>query len=171
MPKQSKEFQELLKQQKQSKDNQKHLNELAQKVKKGALGSSAVEIVIEPPGAEKMSEVLEEFIDPYIDTVHNIEAHRSLYELAVFAWNISLLPETKQQKMVDQFIGRILLGDPQAQEETKQLISELIMRKKKYFANIKRFIADFTLKGTGKHRHLSVASTLYEVKPKDMEEI
>ncbi|MBW4557918.1 MAG: hypothetical protein KME59_18680 [Trichormus sp. ATA11-4-KO1] len=164
MPRKSKEFTELLKQKQQDKENQRNLKQLAQKVKQGEFGESISQIIIEPPGAEKMSEVLEEFVEPYIDSVDSIEAHRNLLQLAILAWNTSLLPQAEQRKIVDSALTKNLFGgDIQMQKEIKQLVNKMIERKQNYFPQIKRFITDFTLKGTGKRVHLSVASTLHKI--------
>jgi hypothetical protein len=165
MPRKSKEFTELLKQKQQDKENQTNLKQLAQKVKQGEFGESISHIVMEPSGAEKMSEVLEDFVEPYMDSVDSIEAHRNLLQLAVLAWNTSLLPQAEQRKTVDSTLTKNLFGeDIQMEKEIKQIVYEMIERKQNYFPQIKRFIADFTLKGTGKRVHLSVASTLHKIK-------
>jgi len=161
MPRRSKDFQELLKDQKQSQDKRQNLEELKQKVQAGSFGELAAEMVIEPEGAEKMSEVLREFVAPYMDSVKNIENHRSLLGLAVAAWNASLLPLAGQQKMIDSLLKVDLIKrDRGMQQDIKELLDEMITRKKKYFSNNKRFITDFQLKQTGKQYHLSVASSL-----------
>lgn len=58
-------------------------------------------------------------------------------------------------------------GFPKANKETKQgvrdILEQLIARKKQYFSETKRLIIDFDLKDTGKDYHLSVASTLIEI--------
>ncbi|WP_026735873.1 hypothetical protein [Fischerella sp. PCC 9605] len=66
------------------------------------------------------------------------------------------------------FEEKIFKGDKQAQQEVKEIISELMARKNQYFAKIKRFIVQYNLKDTGEEYHLSVASTLFEIKPEDM---
>ncbi|MBH8573012.1 hypothetical protein I8752_08265 [Nostocaceae cyanobacterium CENA369] len=163
MPRQSKEFQQLLRQKQQDKENQTNLRQLAQKVKQGEFGESISQVVIEPPGAEKMSEVLEDFIEPYINEVNNLGAHRRLLELAVTAWNTSLLPRLQQRETVEKLFNlEMFEGDIEMQQEIKKLVYEMIERRQKYFPKIKRFIADFSLKKAGKSFHLSVASTLLD---------
>ena len=53
MPRQSKEFQQLLRQKQQDKENQTNLKQLAQKVKQGEFGESISQI---PPSAPKLSQ-------------------------------------------------------------------------------------------------------------------
>ncbi|WP_041555068.1 hypothetical protein [Nostoc sp. PCC 7524] len=50
----------------------------------------------------------------------------------------------------------------------KGIIAELITRKNKYFAYIKRFIVEFNLKDTGEDYHLSVASIDFDLNPEEM---
>ncbi len=165
MSRKSKDFKELLKHQKQSQDKRKNLEELRLQVQAGSFGQLAAEMVIEPEGAEKMSEVLREFIEPYMSSVKNIENHRNLLDLAIAAWNTSLLPEAGQQDMINNFLKVSLIkSDPQMQQDIKELLHEMIARKKKDFFNNKRFITDFQLKLMGKQYHLSVASSLAEIK-------
>jgi hypothetical protein len=52
-------------------------------------------------------------------------------------------------------------NDPLVQQDTREIIDELIARKQKFFAKNKRYIVDFQLQDAGKQFHLSVASTLY----------
>jgi hypothetical protein len=169
MPRQSKEFKALVREKKQSQHRQKSLEELAQKLKKSGLEEMASEMLIEPPGAEKMSEVLRKFMAPYMSTVNHTHEYRSLLELAVVAWNASLFPKAKQQEVIDQLFGEeVFKGDTEIQKEVKGIIAELIDRKNKYFANIKRFVVEFNLKDTGEDYHLSVASTEFKMKSEDM---
>ena len=57
-------------------------------------------VVVEPRGVAKMSEVLEAFVEPFLDHAHTEDATRTLLMLAVLEWNASGLPEEEQRKMV-----------------------------------------------------------------------
>jgi hypothetical protein len=73
----------------------------------------------------------------------------------------AIMPEKERQPMIDQLIKVGLEGnDPLAQQDTREIIDELIARKQKFFAKHKRYIVDFQLQDTGKQFHLSVASTV-----------
>ena len=43
------------------------------------------EIVIQPSGKEKMSEVIERFVDPYIESAHTPQEYRNLIALGIVA--------------------------------------------------------------------------------------
>jgi hypothetical protein len=47
----------------------------------------------------------------------------------------------------------------QVKTEFKEIVSQFISRKKRYFSEYKRLIIDFDLKKIGRKYHLSVAST------------
>lgn len=161
MAKKSKGFGELLNQQRADKIHQKALEELQQKVQKGSLGDKFAGMVTNPKGEVKMSEVLEEFVEPYLDFAQNRNQREKLFSIAVIAWNLAIMPENERQPMIDQLIKVGLKGnDPLAQQDTREIIDELIARKQKFFAKNKRYIVDFQLQDTGKQFHLSVASTL-----------
>ena len=44
----------------------------------------------------KMSDVLEEFVEPYLEFAETEEAYRKLLSVAVVAWNVALFPEKGQ---------------------------------------------------------------------------
>ncbi|AFY80327.1 hypothetical protein [Oscillatoria acuminata] len=160
MARKSKGFGELLKQQQADKSHQKGLEKLEQKVKKGPLGDKFAGMVKNPKGEVKMSEVLEAFVEPYLDFIHDHDEREKLFTLAVMAWNLALMPEKKRPSMIDELLKVGLKGnDPLAQQDTLEIIDELIARKEEFFAKHKRFIVDFQLQDRGNEFHLSVAST------------
>jgi len=161
MAKKSKGFGELLKQQRADQAHQKGIEKLQQKVQKGALGGKVAGMVTNPKGEVKMSEVLEEFVEPYLDFAQNRSEREKLFSIAVIAWNLAIMPEQGRQPLIDQVIKAGLNGnDLLAQQDTQEIIDELIARKQNFFAKNKRYIVDFQLQDTGRQFHLSVASTL-----------
>lgn len=160
MAKKSKGFGEILKQQRADKRHQKGLEKLGQKVKKGPLGDKFAGMVTNPKGEVKMSEVLEAFVEPYLDFIQSSSEREKLFNIAVIAWNLAIMPEKERPSMIDELIKVGLNeADPLAQQDTREIIDELIARKLKFFAKHKRFIVDFQLQDTGNEFHLSVAST------------
>ena len=161
MAKKSKGFGTLLKQQRADKIQQKALEKLEQKVKKGPLGEKFAGMVMYPQGEVKMSEVLEEFVEPYLDSTRNFSQREKLFSIAAIVWNIALMPEKERQQMVDQVIEQGMRGnDPLARQDAREIIDGLIARKQTFFADNKRYIIDFQLQDMGQTFHLSVASTL-----------
>jgi len=141
---------------KETISHKKKLVELVSKAKKkGLIGEH--KILYEPPGVEKMSEVIIKFMKPYIDYIETDEALEKLVSLTILAWNISLLPNDNQNEMFDEITSS--LPNPES-KDMKNLIKEMIKRRKKYFANYTRSIIDYKISKTKDGLHLSVVSSL-----------
>lgn len=95
----------------------------------------------------KMSDILTEFIEPYIDETHSNEQLLTLLGLGVIAWNLSFSSRREQRNEIELFLqeNSFFAGgmDHQLKEDMKNLIGQLIARKKRYFAKHKRLIIDF----------------------------
>ncbi len=131
------------------------------KQRRGLQLPPGAQVVYEPAGKEKMSAVLEEFIDPYVDMADDDEAYRKILSLGVLAWNAALLPLEKRQAMLDDTIkAGFAQASPRVQAEARTLIESMIHRKDEHFAANKRAIISFQLTGSGDDLHLQVASTL-----------
>ena len=114
-------------------------------------------VVFNPEGEVKMSEVLTEFIKPYMKRVNTVDEHRKLLVIAVLAWNAAILPEEKRQEMVNALLANLQMPDD---KDFRSIIEMMIERKMKHFAEIRRLIVNFELTDLGQRTHLSVASTL-----------
>ena len=159
MAKKSKGFSELLRLEKMSQRSQNPLASLEKKLRKKS--PSFDKLIVSPPGEAKMSEVLEEFIEPYGDLAETKKATIRLLTLATLAWNMALCSPADQQEMMDQVLtDEIMEGDIELKAEIQGLIKDLIRRKNRYFCQYKRMIVDFELKDQGNGYYLSVASTL-----------
>lgn len=160
MAKKSKEFRNLLKQERQVTDySQKSLDNLTQQVQKGPLGRHVKGVVKNPQGQVKMSEVLEDFVDPYLEAIEGYTNKNRFISAAVLAWNLSIMPEAARQAAKEQMREQLkqegLLED---QELWNSLLDELMERKFQYFADNRRLIMEFQFEDTGNKYHLSVAS-------------
>ena len=160
MARKAKGFGELLKQQ-QIKTGQQALNKLEQSFRQGPLGKTVAGIVKSPKGEIKMSEVLEEFVRPYLGELKTHRRREMFVEIAIIAWNVAVLPEAARQSTLDEFLPAALKGkDLSTQQEMKQLIDELILRKQEFFADNRRLIVDYELLGTDDEFQIAVASTV-----------
>jgi hypothetical protein len=93
------------KKKKQSRARTKRREQLsahARRVREGPLPRA--KILVEPKGQEKMSAVLEAFVEPYLELADTENGQQVLFHLAVLAWNASLLPEEKRQAMMDDVL-------------------------------------------------------------------
>jgi hypothetical protein len=160
MAKKSKGFGELLKQQQTNKTPDEAFTEFQQKVKKGVLANNISGIVTNPQGEVKMSDVLEEFVEPYLPAIKNHNQREKLFTMAVIAWNAAIMPDLERQSMLDQTIKQGFAGNPLVQMDALNIIEEMIQRKQQFFADNERMIMDFQVQDMGKNFHLSIASTL-----------
>jgi len=119
------------------------------------------EVVVGPPSdGIKMSDVLEEFVEPYRQFAETKDAYRKLLAVAIVAWNVMLFPEKDRPSRLDQFL--VILPE-HVREEGRQIIEELMVRKQRFFSQHRRMIIDFEVAGTGGQWHLSVMSTIHPV--------
>jgi hypothetical protein len=159
MAKKSKGFGKSLDQQ-DSLIDQQAMAKLKRKLRSGPFSNT--DVVVNPEGFAKMSEVLAEFVSPYQHIAKSRKAYESLLGIAILAWNISILPEDEQQKFFDKAIQQVIKLDSLTQQDIKSLLNDLLTRKKKYFADNKRLIMDFQLQEIGSRYHLSVATDSME---------
>jgi hypothetical protein len=142
-------------------DNQGEFKRLKAKLEQGPFRGE--KLVVAPSGQVKMSEVLGDFVEPYMDLVDTEQAYRMLLTLAVMAWNASFLPEQERQEMIDRVLeAGIPSGDDELRAGLKGIVNMLIARKKAYFSEHTRDIIDFEVTDTGEGYRLTVASTLEE---------
>ena len=107
--------------------------------------------------AEKMSEVLLEFLEPYTELWKTEEDLRWLLPLGIVAWNTGLMTASERQKAL-QDTRETLPSD--AREECMAIVAELIRRKESQFAWNKRAIVDYRFTMAPDGPHLQVVSTL-----------
>jgi hypothetical protein len=122
-------------------------------------GASPADHVIlhEPPGRVKMSEVIEEFIEPYSDHWETPEQLLRVLAVAAIAWNVAIEPH-RGKELVD---GALAALSPDARDDFRLILATLIERKLRFFADNTRLILDYrvTTLDDGSP-HLSIMSTL-----------
>lgn len=132
---------------------------------KSALGRD-VPLVYSPAGVEKMSEVIQRFIAPYMPFVHNLGDMERLVTTALVAWNAALLPSAERAAMLARSSESVRkLAGREAEEDFRIIVDEMMQRKQRYFPEIKRFVIDFTVTDEGNQFRLTVVSSLT---PKDI---
>jgi hemerythrin len=109
---------------------------------------------------EKMSEVLLEFIEPYKKHATTPEAYRKLIALAVIAWDAALLEGSEKQNLITRSTETILgTAGEEWRKDLQHILTMLIERKERHFADNKRYIIDYQVSETKDNYHLSVIST------------
>ena len=109
----------------------------------------------------KMSEVLEEFVEPFADEVEGLEEYRKLLCLGQLAWNAALRGEPDRGAMVSEMLSAAMPGaSEEALSMGRSLVESLIIQKEQYFADLHRPILAFEVFDTGDGWHLNVASAV-----------
>jgi hypothetical protein len=121
-----------------------------------------VTLLMNPDRANKMSEVLENFVSPYMDVSESKEELQILFAMGMSAWNIALEPVEQRAEIIEQFVNKIFhTQSTKSAEVGKNFILELIDRKNELFSTNQRRIISFDLDyiSLGEY-HISVASTM-----------
>ncbi len=140
------------------KQRQLGMERLKHKVAQGPL--QATQFVIEPKGQVKMSDVLEQFVDPYLELAETAADHRTLFTLAALAWNAALLPPGEREQMIDGIVNASVPADAgPVRADAKEIVNALVARKQALFADNTRRIINFEITETAGGFHLAVAST------------
>jgi hypothetical protein len=84
------------------------------------------------PQTEKMSEVLWEFLAPYMPLAPAREAVEKLLTMAITAWNISLFPVGERAQRLRELSTTL---PAEARPDFLALIQEMVARKERYFAH------------------------------------
>jgi len=113
--------------------------------------------VVDGPASDgvSMSEVLEQFIEPYRYLADTEKAYRKLLTTAITAWNVALFPEKERSSRLDELLAAL---PRDVREDDRQSIEELMVRKERFFSQYRRMIVDFELADGGDKWHLSVMS-------------
>ena len=115
------------------------------------------QIVRDPPGEAKMSEVLLDLVEPYLESAQTEDALRKLLTVATVAWNAALMgPEECEE--VFQDTEKVL--PPEAREAFRVILGALIQRKLELFPDITRMIINYKLTMGTAGPYVEVMSTL-----------
>jgi hypothetical protein len=161
MARKSKGFGKISQPQRADKIHQKRLKKLQRKIQTGSLSHKFEDMVTNPKGEVKMSKVLQEFVEPYLDLAPSLSQRQNLLDLAVIAWNLAFMPENELPSTLDYLLEDVSKdNDPFFYKEMRSVINDLITRKQKLFAEHKRYIVACKLQDVGKEFDLCVTSTL-----------
>ncbi|HUZ16747.1 MAG TPA: hypothetical protein VMV68_00050 [Spirochaetia bacterium] len=75
-------------------------------------------------------EMVREFASPLAPFV---DEERSLYSVAIFAWNISMLPAERHDELIDEFIAPLAERGTEGSAHLKEVIRALIERRLKAY--------------------------------------
>jgi hypothetical protein len=116
-------------------------------------------LIRNPPGKEKMSEVIMEFIEPIRlkNKDETVEELKNLLMVGITAWNLAILVEQEKDTDIEAILDKLDMDRANIQF-TKEVIKALMERKKSLFSKHDRMIAEFEVVDRGKDLHISVAS-------------
>jgi hypothetical protein len=118
------------------------------------------QVMVNPAGTEKMSEVILRFAEPFKD--NNGLIPRAMLEIAIILWNASFMPQEMQRKALEDVVNVFPQDDREARREMLLIAHMLLERKKQYFSENKRLIMDYHIRESADNIHVDVVSTLPE---------
>jgi hypothetical protein len=121
------------------------------------------QVIINPAGTEKMSEVILRFAELFKD--HDGLVPRAMLEIAIIMWNASFMPMDMQRKAVEDIVNVFPRDDIEARREMLLTAHRLLERKKQYFSHNKRMIMDYHITESAHGIHVDVMSTVPEGYP------
>ena len=98
----------------------------------------------EIPFARKMSEVLLEFAEPLLEDSFD-EEFEPIISFASMCWNCSFLPQKQQQSHLKDIIRSMGKFDLHNRLEAKKWFNMLLERKRIFFADERRIIANYRI--------------------------
>jgi hypothetical protein len=118
-------------------------------------------LLVESPPGEKMSEVLLDFIEPYVDEpADDVDNLRKVLVVAIVAWNAAIVPHAEGEKLIEICLDAM----PETMHaEARAWLDELIRRKQQYFADNRRLIINYTVTMRPDGPFVQVMSTLSDV--------
>ena len=114
-------------------------------------------------GGVKMSEVLVEFAEPLLADAPGFQAYHNAIQLAAIAWNIALLPPERRREFLAETVQDAFGKGLRARMERRlleTLLDQLVARKERRFAHIRRFILDVKVSDEPEEYNVSVLSTV-----------
>ncbi len=120
-----------------------------------------MQYVENPPGEDKMSEILGKFIQSHTRFATDTPSYKRLVETAVVAWNAALLPQDERANMLTEISKNF---DEETREDFYTVVGELIERKERHFAKYTRTIIDVQVTDLGDSYHLAVVSLIKQNK-------
>lgn len=105
----------------------------------------------------KMSEVLLDFAEPFLETLTD-EQFEAGINFAAVCWNISFLPQKEQQKLLRSLVDELGRSDPLARLDVEDCARMLLERRRTLFADDRRMIVNYKVIDEGDSHRLLVMS-------------
>ncbi len=108
----------------------------------------------------KMSEVILEFAEPILDTIDGDELFQNAISFAVICWNLSFFPQQQQLAKWNEIANEMDRSHLFSRPEIENWVWILLERKRTFFEDDRRIVADYNIIDEGDHNRLLVMSTL-----------
>lgn len=131
-------------------------SELAERITKRKEFSDS-KIVVEAPGQVKMSKVIVDFIEPFLELAEDEEAEKIIVMLSIMAWNANLLPKKEQKSFIKKVEKE---AGAEGNEMFKMMVKMMASYKKENYPDLNRYIFDSQLTYTKDGMNLNVISSL-----------
>lgn len=116
-------------------------------------------IIIEPPDQVKMSEVIMDFVRPFLEGAPNRQARENMILVTITAWNLCLLPKKEQKKVLAKFQTEESMND-EGINVIKAMLKAISAYKKEFYPDVNRFILDYEFTESRNDMHLNVVSSM-----------
>ena len=116
------------------------------------------QVIVNPAGTEKMSEVILRFAEPIQDEDGMVP--KALLEIAIIIWNASFMPQKMQRKALEDVVNIIPKENLEARRDMFSMVNLLLERKQRYFSQNKRLIMDYHITESAHSIYLDVMSTI-----------
>lgn len=110
--------------------------------------------VVKRPTGRKVSEVLMEFSEPWLNEARNDKQRKTVIGMAVLAWNMAAIGELERWDGMSQEFGEKL------SEAGKKILRQMIARRLSMYPEENRQVLDYQISGSGNDMRLDVVYSL-----------
>jgi hypothetical protein len=122
---------------------------------------SQVRAPADDQGVEAMSQVVLDFAAPLLETCTDEASERKAISLAIYIWNIAMLPEPKCRHTLETYLGQCQnTMRPEELKTLSDLINQLVQIRRTRFAHNRNKITNCTFGDYGADRHIEVGYTM-----------
>ena len=115
--------------------------------------------IVKRHAGRKISEVLMEFAEPWLDEARNDDQRKPVIGMAVLAWNLAAIPEPERWDGVSPEFAETL------REPAEAILKEMIGRKLSVYPEENRSLLDYEVTGAGANMRVDV---VYSLSPEEM---
>jgi hypothetical protein len=109
--------------------------------------------IVQRRAGRRVSEILMEFAEPWLDHVETDDQRRVVISIAVLAWNLARLPDSERRD------AKNLEMAEKVGEAGMSILNEMIARKLILYPEEKRIILDFEITADGGRMRVDVATS------------